>query len=152
MASGRQVGRWCAFDRAFWKHPQRVHTLRCPTPSSETVAMGHGAPTQMGCGAPTQIGHLCLVSGNAVPPSTPQMNLFLLPTSPSWRRVLTKIRQGLEGKGVVLAGFVCQLDKSWSYHRERSLPCGNASMRSSCKTLYQLVIKCRGPSPLWVVQ
>jgi hypothetical protein len=30
---------------------------------------------------------------------------------------------------------------SWSYHRERSLPGGNASMRSSCKTFSQLVIK-----------
>jgi hypothetical protein len=36
---------------------------------------------------------------------------------------------------------VCQLDTSWSYHRERSLPWGNASMRSSCKAFSQLVIK-----------
>jgi hypothetical protein len=41
----------------------------------------------------------------------------------------------------VLAGFVCQLDTSWSYHRERSLPWGSASMRSSCKAFSQLVIK-----------
>jgi len=41
----------------------------------------------------------------------------------------------------VLAGFVCQLDTSWSYHRERSLPSGNASLRSSCKAFSQLVIK-----------
>jgi hypothetical protein len=45
----------------------------------------------------------------------------------------------------LLAGFMCQLDTSWSYHRERSLPWGNASMRSSCKTFSQLVIK-RGGS------
>jgi hypothetical protein len=37
--------------------------------------------------------------------------------------------------------FVCRLDTSWSYHRERSLPWGNASMRSSCKVFSQLVIK-----------
>jgi hypothetical protein len=36
---------------------------------------------------------------------------------------------------------VCQLDTSWSYQRERSLPWGNASMRSSCKAFSQLVIK-----------
>ena len=41
----------------------------------------------------------------------------------------------------VLAGFRCQLDTSWSLHRERSLPWGNASMRSSCKAFSQLVIK-----------
>jgi hypothetical protein len=44
-----------------------------------------------------------------------------------------------------------QADTSWSYHRERSLPWGSASMRSSCKTFSQLMIKGRGPSPLWVV-
>ena len=36
---------------------------------------------------------------------------------------------------VCTAGFVCQLDISWSYHRERRLPWGNAFMRSSCKAL-----------------
>ena len=41
----------------------------------------------------------------------------------------------------VLASFVCQLDTGWSYHRERSLPLGNASMRSRCKAFSQLVIK-----------
>jgi hypothetical protein len=45
------------------------------------------------------------------------------------------------GWGPVLAGFVYQLDTGWSYHRERSLPWGNASMRSSCKAFSQLVIK-----------
>ena len=45
----------------------------------------------------------------------------------------------------VLAGFVCQLDKSWGYYRERRFPWGNASMRSSCKVFSQLVIKGRGP-------
>lgn len=42
----------------------------------------------MGHGAPTQTGHLCLVSGNTVLPSTPQMGPFHLPTSSSWRRVV----------------------------------------------------------------
>jgi hypothetical protein len=46
---------------------------------------------------------------------------------------------------------LCQLDTSWSYHRERSLSWGNASVRSNCKTFSQLVIKAGGPSPLWVV-
>ena len=41
----------------------------------------------------------------------------------------------------VLAGFVYQLDTSWSYHRQRSLPLGNVSMRSSCKAFSQLVIE-----------
>ena len=40
----------------------------------------------------------------------------------------------------VLAGFVCQLDTGWSYHRERNFSWGNASMRSSCKAFSQLVI------------
>jgi hypothetical protein len=48
----------------------------------------------------------------------------------------------------VLAGFVCQLDTSWSYHRERSLPWGNASMRSGCKAFYQLVMGGGGPCEL----
>ena len=43
--------------------------------------------------------------------------------------------------GGVLTGFVCQLDTSWSYHRERSFSWGNASMRF----IFQLVIKERGP-------
>jgi hypothetical protein len=38
----------------------------------------------------------------------------------------------------VLASFVCQFDTSWSYHKERNLPWGNASMRSSCKAFAQL--------------
>jgi hypothetical protein len=41
----------------------------------------------------------------------------------------------------LLAGFVCQLDTSWSYHRERSFPQRNASMRSSKKIFSQLVIE-----------
>jgi hypothetical protein len=40
---------------------------------------------------------------------------------------------------------VCQLGTRWSYHRERSLPWGNAFMRSSCKAFSQLVIKWEGP-------
>jgi hypothetical protein len=46
---------------------------------------------------------------------------------------------------IVLAGFVCQLDTGWNYHRERSFSWGNASMRSSCKAFSQLVIKGGGP-------
>jgi hypothetical protein len=45
----------------------------------------------------------------------------------------------------VLAGFVCQLDTSWSYHRERSFSWGNATMRSSCGAFSQLVIKGERP-------
>jgi hypothetical protein len=45
----------------------------------------------------------------------------------------------------VLAGFVCQLDTSWSYHRERNFSWGNASIRSSCGAFSQLVIKVGGP-------
>jgi hypothetical protein len=47
---------------------------------------------------------------------------------------------------VVLAGFECQLDTGWSYHRERSFSFGDASMKSSCKAFSQLVIK--GERPL----
>jgi hypothetical protein len=38
----------------------------------------------------------------------------------------------------VLAGFVGQLDSSWSYHRERSFSWGSASMRSSCESLFSI--------------
>ena len=44
-----------------------------------------------------------------------------------------------------MAGFVCQLDTGWSYHRERSFSWGSASMRSSCGAFSQLVIKEGGP-------
>jgi hypothetical protein len=47
-----------------------------------------------------------------------------------------------------LAGSVCQLDTSWSYHRERNLLSGNASMRSSCKAFSQLVIKWGRAQPI----
>jgi hypothetical protein len=50
----------------------------------------------------------------------------------------------IQGEGYwvyVLAGFVCQLDTSWSCHRESSFSWGKASMRSSCKAFSQLVIK-----------
>jgi hypothetical protein len=43
--------------------------------------------------------------------------------------------------GGVLAGFMCQLDTGWNYHRERSFNWGSASMRSSCGAFSQLVIK-----------
>ena len=45
----------------------------------------------------------------------------------------------------VLACFVCQLDTSWNYHRERSFSWGSASMRSNCEAFSQLVIKGGGP-------
>jgi hypothetical protein len=45
---------------------------------------------------------------------------------------------------IVLAGFVCQPDTGWSYHRERSFSWGSASLRSSCGAFSQLVIKGRG--------
>jgi hypothetical protein len=41
----------------------------------------------------------------------------------------------------ILAGFVCQLDTGWSYHRERIFIWGSASMRSNCGTFNQLVVK-----------
>jgi hypothetical protein len=47
---------------------------------------------------------------------------------------------------IVLAGFMCQLDTGWGYHRERSFNWGNASTRSSSKAFSQLVIK--GERPL----
>jgi hypothetical protein len=40
---------------------------------------------------------------------------------------------------------LCQLDTSWSYHRERSFSWGNASTRSSYKAFSQLVIKWERP-------
>jgi hypothetical protein len=40
---------------------------------------------------------------------------------------------------------LCQLDTSWSYHRERSFSWGNASMRPNCKAFSQLVIKRERP-------
>jgi hypothetical protein len=46
---------------------------------------------------------------------------------------------------IVVAGFGCQLDTCWSYHRERSFSWGNASTRSSCKAFSQLVM---GGGPL----
>ena len=51
----------------------------------------------------------------------------------------------VEKGSIVLASFVCQVDTVWSYHRERSLSWGSASMRSSCGTFSQLVIKWEGP-------
>jgi hypothetical protein len=44
-------------------------------------------------------------------------------------------------ENIVLAGFVCQLDTSWSYHREGNFSWGNVSMRSNCKAFSQLVMK-----------
>jgi hypothetical protein len=49
----------------------------------------------------------------------------------------------------VLAGFVCQLDTGWSYHKERSFSWRSASMRSSCKAFSQLVIKEGGAPCGW---
>ena len=47
--------------------------------------------------------------------------------------------------GSVLAGFMCQLDTGWSYHRERSFSWGDASTRSTCGAFSQVVIKGGGP-------
>ena len=47
---------------------------------------------------------------------------------------------------IVLAGFMCQLDPGWDYHRERSFSWGSTSMRSRCGVFSQLVIK--GERPL----
>jgi hypothetical protein len=44
---------------------------------------------------------------------------------------------------------VCQLDTSWSYHRERSFSWGRASMSSSCGAFSQLVIKEGGHPCAW---
>ena len=51
----------------------------------------------------------------------------------------------LAAKPGVLAGFVCQLDISWSYHREKSFSWGSASMRSSCGAFSHLAINRGGP-------
>ena len=40
---------------------------------------------------------------------------------------------------------LCQLDTSWSYHREKKFSWGNASTRSSYKAFSQLVIKKERP-------
>jgi hypothetical protein len=59
-----------------------------------------------------------------------------VPNELLWQQMLLLLYMALslcEGTGLgrisgqppflgVLAGFVCQLDTSWSYHRERSLP------------------------------
>jgi hypothetical protein len=37
--------------------------------------------------------------------------------------------------------ILCQLDTSWSYHKERNISWGSASTRSSCKAFSQIVIK-----------
>jgi hypothetical protein len=63
-----------------------------------------------------------------------QIYLPFLPTNMSLMRI-----------GGVLAGFGCQLDTGWSYHRERSFSWGDASMRSSCKAFSQLLIKKERP-------
>jgi hypothetical protein len=54
--------------------------------------------------------------------------------------------RGCSAKANTLYWLVlCQLDTSWNYHRERSLPLGNASMRASYKAFSQLVIKIGRP-------
>jgi hypothetical protein len=57
------------------------------------------------------------------------------------RRVRVSLPLATRLMDTVLAGFVCQLDTNWSYHRERSLPWENASMRSSRKAFSQFVFK-----------
>jgi hypothetical protein len=95
---------------------------------------------------------LCRSGVAGIPGSKSSHNLtvlWLLPNNWSWnfkRKVtllylsyfLSLVSYPLR---TLLAGFVCQLDTGWSYHRERSLPWGSASMRSSCKAFSQLVIK-----------
>ena len=44
---------------------------------------------------------------------------------------------------IVLAGFMCQLDTVWSYHRERSFRWENTSMWSSCKAFSQFLVRAR---------
>ena len=46
---------------------------------------------------------------------------------------------------ILLAGFGCQLDTGWSYHRERSFSWEDASTRSSCKAFSLLMIKGKRP-------
>jgi hypothetical protein len=46
---------------------------------------------------------------------------------------------------LVYSWFCVSTWHSWSYHRERSISWGNASMRFSCKAFSQLVIKMGGP-------
>jgi hypothetical protein len=58
----------------------------------------------------------------------------------------TQLERLRSSRHTVLAGFVCQLDTGWSYHRERSFSWGNAPIRSSCKAFSQLVIKQGGPT------
>jgi hypothetical protein len=70
---------------------------------------------------------------------------LLLGAEPSQTSPTTLPLLNVEVKLTVLAGFRCQLDTGWSYHRERSFSWGNASMRSSCKAFSQLVIKGGGP-------
>jgi hypothetical protein len=48
-----------------------------------------------------------------------------------------------------LSWFCVSIWHSWSCHRERSLPCGNVSMRSSCKAFSQWVIKGEGAHSGW---
>ena len=61
-----------------------------------------------------------------------------LSTNPALQRIIDGKCQHKEG---VLAGFVCQHDTGWSYHRERSFSWGSASMSSICGAFSQLVIK-----------
>jgi hypothetical protein len=62
-----------------------------------------------------------------------------------WEKVHMEQDLSTKARFCVLAGFVCQLDTGWSYHRERSFSWGNASMTSSYMAFSQLVIKVGGP-------
>ena len=57
----------------------------------------------------------------------------------------------IRAKWGVLADFVCQLDTSWSYHIEKSLPWGNTSVISRCKKIFSNSDQGL-EGPLWVMQ
>jgi hypothetical protein len=67
-----------------------------------------------------------------------------------WRRIPMFSFLAIPSTNVKLsvsAGFMCQLDTGWGYHRERSFSWGSASMRSSCKAFSQLVIQGERQAP-----
>ena len=108
-------------------NPFKVNTVYSITPSWKQIKIFNHQPDfclpfHMGLWLPT--GHKEVLNWDGV--EFKDQSLFTSPT--------------------VLAGFVCQLDTGWNYHRERSFSWGNASMRSSCKAFSQLVIK--GERPL----
>jgi hypothetical protein len=51
-------------------------------------------------------------------------------------RYLEKLLELSSSASMLYWLILCQLDTSWSYHRERSFGWGKASMRSSCKAFF----------------